>query len=113
MNFGNKTFRYFYNKEIYLATFITTRNEIGQEINTYTKSSTPIPCDIQPIDEKSYKYTWGEDIEATFQVFCDELFKVDDIIVYENKIYKVEKISDWTDYRIYAIKSSDEEVITA
>lgn len=112
MNFGKKTFRYFYNKDIYLATFTTTRNEIGQEINAYTKSPTPIPCDIQPIDEKGIKYTWGEDIKATFQVFCDELLKVDDIIVYKDKVYKVERVIDWSDYKIYAIKSSDEEVIT-
>lgn len=110
MNFGN-CFSYFYNNEIYLATKSTARNEIGQEIDGYVRKITAIKCDVQPIDEKGVKYTWGEDIESNLQVFCDELLEVDDIIIFNNKVYQVEKVIDWGDYKIYAIKSSDIEVI--
>lgn len=110
MNFG-KSFRYFYRDNIYLATKSTTTNEIGQEIDGYTKNPTPIVCDIQPIEEKAYKYTWGEDIISNLQVYCDELFEINDIVVYKDEAYQIEKIIDWTDYRIYAIKSCNEEVI--
>lgn len=109
MNFGN-CFSYFYKEDLYLTTMSTTRNEIGQEIDGYVKNHIPIKCDVQPIDEKGIKYTWGEDIESNLQVFCDELLEVDNIIIWKGKVYQVEKIVDWTDYRIYAIKSSDEEV---
>jgi hypothetical protein len=110
MNFG-EYFHYFYTEEIYKAELTTTKNEIGQEIHGYTKGTASTSCDVQPIDEKDIKYTWGNDIESRYKVFCDESFEVGDVIIWRDKVYEIEKIIDWIDYKIYAIKSSDEEVV--
>lgn len=98
----------FKNFVINTTTKTTTKN-LGREITFYT-ISTPIQCDIQPIEESIKTKTWGNDIESTWQVFCDEDMNVGDIIIYNNKSYSIEKKIDWISYKIYAIKEVDIKV---
>ena len=93
---------------VYTTTKTTTKN-LGREITYYT-ISTPIQCDIQPIEESTKTKTWGNDIESMWQVFCDEDMNVGDIIIYNNKSYSIEKKIDWISYKIYAIKGVDIKV---
>lgn len=101
---------WFYNKEFFKSELTTSKNKIGQWIKKYSLGQ-GYPCDIQPIDEKAYKYTWGEDIKSKLQMFSDESLKVDDIIIYNNKTYKIEKKVKWDDYNIYAILESDVTIL--
>lgn len=87
----------------------TTAKNLGSVITSYVKFSA-IQCDIQPIEEATRAKTWGEDIEATLQIWCDEALNVGDIIVYNNEAYAIEKVIDWISYRNYAIKKVDVEI---
>ncbi|WP_195954410.1 phage collar protein [Clostridium tertium] len=101
---------FFKNKTVYLTIKTKTKNKIGQFIEGYKKDKS-IQCNIQPMDEKAIKYTWGEDIKASYQLFSDEDIPVNNILVYDNKTYKIEKKIDWIDYKIYALLEVDVEVL--
>ena len=100
---------YFYNKTYFTTKELETKNKIGQKIKKYVIDKS-FKCDIQPIDERAYKYTWGEDIKSNIQMFCNENLLLNNILVYDTKTYKVEKKVPWDDYYIYAILESDIEV---
>ncbi len=68
-------------------------------------------CDIQPITEKSIKYTWGEQIKSKLQMYTDENLIVNEILVNDNKTYKIEDKKDWKEYKIYALLEADVEVV--
>lgn len=90
----------------------TTKTRIkdkGQVITSYYLDKT-YDVDMQPIEESTKTKTWGNDIESTWQVFCDEDMNVGDIIIYNNKSYSIEKKIDWISYKIYAIKEVDIKV---
>ncbi|SCJ49068.1 Uncharacterised protein [uncultured Clostridium sp.] len=97
---------WFYNNSYFTTKFEKTKNEIGQVIKGYTRDS-KFACDLQPIDERSYKYTWGEDIKSNIQMFCDENLSVKDIIILNEKVFEIEKKVHWDDYNIYALLESD------
>lgn len=101
---------FFKNKIIYLTIKNKIKNKIGQLIEVYKKDKV-IYGNIQPIDEKSLKYIWGEDVKANYQLFADEVIQVNNILVYDKKSYKIEKRIPWDNYNIYALLESDIEVI--
>lgn len=101
---------FFYDKKLYLTIETKVKNKIGQLIEVYKKDKV-FNGDIQPIDEKALKYTWGEDIKSSYQLFSDEDILVNNILVYDNKAYKIEKRIDWIDYKIYALLEADVEVL--
>ena len=78
----------------------------GQVITSYYLDKT-YDVDMQPIEESIKTKTWGNDIEATYQIYSDVDLAVDDVIVFKGKPYKVEKMIDWISYNIYAIKEAD------
>ena len=87
----------------------TTKTSIkdkGQVITSYTLDKT-YDVDMQPIEESIKAKTWGNDIEATYQFYSDIELAVEDVIVFKNKPYKIEKIISWISYNIYAIKEVD------
>lgn len=93
---------------IYTTTKETAKT-LGNVLTTYLKKAA-VQCDIQPIEESTKTKTWGNDIESTWQVFCNEDMNVGDIIIYNNKSYSIEKKIDWISYKIYAIKEVDIKV---
>lgn len=101
---------WFYNKTYFTTKYTKNKNKIGQWIKGYSLDQS-YPCDIQPIDERAYKYTWGEDIKSNIQMFSDESLKVDDIVIYNNKTYKIEKKVKWDNYNIYALLESDVTIL--
>ncbi|WP_066892942.1 hypothetical protein [Clostridium nigeriense] len=101
---------FFYDKELYLTIKTKVKNKIGQLIEVYKKNKV-FYGDIQPIDEKALKYTWGEDVKSNLQLFTDENILVNNILVYDNKAYKIEKKINWIDYKIYALLEVDVEVL--
>ena len=64
---------------------------------------------IQPIEEKSVKYTFGEDISSTLQAYTEKEmnFNIGDVVVFENLTYEVEKKVPWKSYDIIALKRVD------
>lgn len=90
----------------YTTKYTKEKNSIGQIIKKYSKD-VDYKGNIQPIEKKAIKYTWGEDIKSKLQLFTDADLAVTDLILYNNKSYSVEKIVPWRDYNIYAILESD------
>ena len=90
----------------------TTKTRIkdkGMLITSYTLDKT-YDVDMQPIEEATKVKTWGKDIEATWQMYTDIDLEEEDVIVYNNKSYSIEKKIDWISYKIYAIKEVDIKV---
>ena len=81
----------------------------GQVITSY-KPTESFSVDIQPIEQSTKTKTWGNDIEATYQIYSDVDLAVDDVIVFKGKPYQVEKVIDWISYNIYAIKEVDVKI---
>ena len=88
------------------TTIKSTIKDKGQLITSYFLDKT-YNVDIQPIEESTKTKTWGSDIESTYQFYSDLDLTVEDVIVFKNKPYKIEKIIPWISYNIYAIKEVD------
>ncbi|WP_346913759.1 hypothetical protein [Clostridium sp.] len=104
---------FFKNKTIETTIKTKVKNKIGQLVDEgYKKDGNSYRVNIQPMDIKSIKYVFGEDIIADFQMYHDGILNVKDIIVMDNKIYSIEKVILWNTYNLYAIKSVDVEVLS-
>ncbi|HHD2743816.1 TPA: hypothetical protein ACOTGW_002733 [Clostridium perfringens] len=99
---------------IYEDEYYTTKViKVKENMVTKTKyvKDKKYKCDIQPITERAIKYTWGKDIKSKVEIYCNESILINDILVNDNKIYKVEDKKDWKEYKIYALLECDEVVI--
>jgi hypothetical protein len=101
---------FFKNSTVYSTIKTKDKNKIGQLIKGFKKDKV-MYGDIQSIDEKAIKYTWGEDIKANYELYLDEDIQVNNILVYDNKAYKIEKKIVWINYNIYALLEVDVEVL--
>ena len=102
---------FFADDELYRVIQKDIKNDFGQVVATYTKEKIPYMVNIQPIEEKSVKYTFGEDIESTLQAYVENEmnFNIGDVVVFENIAYEVEKKVAWKSYDIIALKRVDIE----
>ena len=92
---------------IHLIKTTSIKDNKGNIVTTNIKEETAIRVDIQPIDVKSKKYVWGEDIESNLQVYIKEELEVGTKLVYKDKGYEVERVIPWDDYSVLAIKGAD------
>lgn len=106
---------FFKNADLYTVEQMTTKNKLGQIINSLVKNNESVKVNRQVIDEKAIKYTWGSDIKSSIQIFADLDLKIDDIVVINykgnEKVYKIENKKDYDNHYIYALFESDEDVI--
>ena len=102
---------FFADDELYKVIQSEIKNDLGQMVTTNTKEQLPYMVNIQPIEEKSVKYTFGEDIESTLQAYVEKEmnFSIGDVVVFENLTYEVEKKVAWKSYDIIALKRVDVE----
>lgn len=101
---------FFKNADLYTVKHTKSKNKIGQVIDSYVIDKS-YRVNKQPIDEKLYKFTWGEDIKSNIQVYADIDLQIDDVVVVNNKTYKIEKAIRWNTYNIYALLETDVKVI--
>ena len=102
---------FFADDELYKVIQNKVKNDLGQVMTTYTKEQLPYMVNIQPIEEKSVKYTFGEDISSTLQAYTEKEmnFCIGDVVAFENLAYEVEKRVTWKSYDIIALKRVDIE----
>lgn len=102
---------FFADDELYRVIQKDIKNDFGQVVATYTKEKIPYMVNIQPIEEKTVKCTFGEDIESTLQAYVEKEmnFNIGDVVVFENIAYEVEKKVAWKSYDIIALKRVDIE----
>ena len=103
---------FFADDELYKVIQDKIKNDLGQVVTTYTKERLPYMVNIQPIEEKTVKYTFGEDIQSTLQAYVEKEmnFCTGDLISYEGLIYEVEKKIPWKSYDILALKRVDVKI---
>lgn len=90
-----------FNVDVY--SYSSYEDEYGFTRDGYVKKLN-IYCDIQPVGIEKIKQVYGYDIEAQFELYCDEVLEESDIILWNNKTYKVEKIIPWNEYSIALLK---------
>ena len=102
---------FFADDELYKVIQDKIKNDLGQVVTTYTKERLPYMVNIQPIEEQSVKYTFGEDISSTIQAYVEKEinFSIGDVVIFENLAYEVEKKVPWKSYDIIALKRVDVE----
>ena len=102
---------FFATDKIYRVIQIKQKNEYGQLIISSSIENLPYMVNIQPIEEKTVKYTFGEDIQSTLQAYVEKEmnFSIGDVVVFENLTYEVEKKVAWKSYDIIALKRVDVE----
>ena len=102
---------FFADDELYRVIQKDIKNDFGQVVATYTKEKIPYMVNIQPIEENTVKYTFGEDIESTLQAYVEKEmnFNIGDVVVFENIAYETEKKVAWKSYDIIALKRVDIE----
>lgn len=100
---------FFKNATIYTTTKETSKNAIGQVLTTYKKDRR-ISVNMQPITEQSKQKDWGNDIDATYNMYSDVHLQVGEIITYNDKSYRVSKSIYWNTYNLYALSEADVEV---
>ena len=102
---------FFATDKIYRVIQIKQKNEYGQLIISSAIDNLPYMVNVQPIEEKAVKYTFGEDIQSTLQAYVEKEmnFSIGDVVVFENLAYEVEKKVPWKSYDIIALKRVDVE----
>ena len=98
---------WFYNKTI---TFQKNINTFDDETGMYSQSASEtitVCCDVQPLDTQTDIDESGKLINANYKVYCDSnsFITSDCMVTYNDKQYKIEKITDWDYYYIVFIKA--------
>lgn len=75
-------------------------DEFGVSKDGYVLKQEAISVDIQPIGAEKIKQSYGYDIEANYEMYSGEDFEESDIIVWNGKTYKIQKLITWDDYNI-------------
>lgn len=101
---------FFKNSKLYKV-IQESKKVLGQVISINTKDLTAYSVNIQPIEEKAIKYTFGVDTTATKQAYADkDIFCIGDYVINKNKVYQIEKLVSWNTYDILALKEVDLEI---
>ena len=100
---------FFATDKIYRVIQIKQKNEYGQLIISSSIENLPYMVNVQPIEEKTVKYTFGKDIQSTLQAYVEKEmnFCIGAVVVFENLAYEVEKKVSWKSYDIIALKRVD------
>lgn len=97
---------FFYDKEINIYTYNSYNDKYGFDRDGYILKQENVKVDIQAITLEKVKALYGYDVKATYKMYCDETLDEADIILYNDKTYKIEKIIEWDDYSIYLLSET-------
>ena len=102
---------WFYDKKINVYSYSDDNyDEFGVSCDGYSLKYEDIFVDIQPIGEDKIKKSYGYDIDANYEMYSSQLLQESDIVVWDNKTYKVQKIIPWDDYYISPLLQEDVNV---
>ena len=95
---------WFYNKKINVYSYSDDNyDQFGVSCDGYSLKYENIFVDIQPISAEKFEKSYGYKVECTKVVYSSTKFDESDIILYDNKTYKITAIIPWDDYYISAI----------
>lgn len=99
--------QWFFDKQ---ATITKNTNSYDAETGLYSRAETEtitVNCNVQPLDTKTDIDEHGKLIDAEYKIYCDSnsFITSDCMVTYNDKQYKIEKITDWDYYYIVYIKA--------
>lgn len=97
---------WFDNKLISVYSYENYEDKYGFDRDGYALKKDNIKVDIQPVSLEKVNEQYGYDIQATYKMFSDEALDESDIVLHNNKTYKIEKIISWNDYSIYLLNET-------
>ena len=99
---------WFYNKKINVYSYSDDNYDSnGVSCDGYSLKYEDIFVDIQPIGEEKISQSYGYNIDANYEMYSSQLIEESDIVVWDNKTYKVQKIVPWDDYYISLLKEEE------
>ena len=99
---------WFYDKKISVYSYSDDNyDDYGVSCDAYSLKYDNIFVDIQPIGEEKANKSYGYDIEANYEMYSSQLLQESDIVVWNDKTYKVQKIVVWDDYYISLLKEEE------
>ena len=99
---------WFYDKKINVYSYSDDLYDAdGVSCDGYSLKYENIFVDIQPIGEDKVNQSYGYNIEANYEMYSSQLLQESDVIVWDNKTYKVQKIIPWDDYYISLLLQED------
>ena len=102
---------WFYNKKINVYSYSDDLYDAdGVSCDGYSLKYENIFVDIQPIAEDKVNQSYGYNIEANYEMYSSQLLQESDIVVWNDKTYKVQKIVQWDDYYISLLKEEEVDV---
>ena len=89
---------------------IKNANSYDDTTGLYSRAETEtitVNCNVQPLDTKTDLDEHGKLIDAEYKIYCDSnsFITSDCMVTYNDKQYKIEKITDWDYYYIVYIKA--------
>lgn len=94
---------WFYDKRINIYSYAKHEDSYGFSRDSYTLKQENIFVDIQPSSDEKIYQTYGYKVKCTKVVYSSMKFDESDIILYNDKTYKITAIIPWDDYYVYAI----------
>ena len=78
---------------IQIQTFVSSQNDLGEWLNTYTTTTTPISCRMSPISAMERMDLSGRFDDVRFRCFCasSAQITVNNRVVYNGKTYRVKE----------------------
>ena len=95
----------FYDKKVYRVLKASSKNEIGQEIDTYrVNNNSSFYADIQPVTDAIREKVWGKDTEIIKNMWADVSLNVGELVAYNNTFYIIKKKISWEDFSEYGLE---------
>lgn len=92
---------WFYDKTVDIYEYTDDNyDEHGVSRDGYVLKQEGIKVDIQPIGAEKVKQTYGYNIEVNYEMYTSNMLEESDIVVWNGKTYKIEKLIPWDDYTI-------------
>ena len=102
---------WFYDKKINVYSYSDGNYDSNDEsCDGYSLKYENIFVDIQPIGEEKISQSYGYNIDANYEMYSSQSIEESDIVVWDNKTYKVQKIIPWDDYYISLLLQEDVNV---
>ena len=99
---------WFYDKKINVYSYSDDNYDSnGVSCDVYSLKYENLFVDIQPIGEEKISQSYGYNIDANYEMYSSQLIEESDIVVWDNKTYKVQKIVPWDDYYISLLKEEE------
>ena len=102
---------WFYDKKVSVYSYSDDLyDEWGVSCDGYTLKYEDIAVDIQPIGQEKIQQSYGYNIEANYEMYLGQDITESDIVLWNDKTYKIQKIIPWDDYNIALLLQEDVKI---